>query len=97
MHLKKVLFASCLMSALAFSVAAKEEKMTFDQKKEKAMSRLDKHIKMLSELKSCIQGAKDKSAMKACRKSHKSQMKEMRKSSGGGKRHRQRNKQESDE
>jgi hypothetical protein len=40
----------------------------FEEKKAKLTENIDKRISNLNEMKSCVAGAKDKSALKECRK-----------------------------
>lgn len=56
--------------AFAETPADKKE-MTFEQRKELALSRLDKHISTLQELRKCISDAKTKEEMGKCRETFK--------------------------
>ena len=46
----------------------------FTKAKEHAMSNVDKRIGYLNEMKSCFSSATNQEGMKACRKTHKSQI-----------------------
>lgn len=71
----KTLLVSVLMfSSLAFA-DQKEEK--FQEVKSNLTSHLDQRIAHLQEVKSCVSAAKDRDALKACRKKMKEVRKEM--------------------
>lgn len=68
----KIFTAIILFSMCSFSFAEGE---VLAKAKEHALSNINKRINYLNELKSCISNAPNKEGMKACRETHKSQLK----------------------
>lgn len=63
-----------VLFSLCSSVSAQDGEM-FAKAKEHALSNIDKRIGYLNELKSCVSQAANKDAIKACRATHKTQVK----------------------
>ncbi len=66
------------LSSLSFAKHHEEKGKNFEAKKAKAIEVTDKRIQGLQKLKSCLSSASNKDALKACRKNHKSMVKEHR-------------------
>ncbi|MEM7647248.1 MAG: hypothetical protein AAF203_10080 [Pseudomonadota bacterium] len=72
----KVLFlvGALLMTGPVFS----KDKGNFEERKKTILANIDKRMALLTEHKSCMQAATNREGIKACRQSHKTQMKGMR-------------------
>lgn len=77
----KTLLVAALMIG-SFNVFAdhhENDGKTFEEKKSMMLSHIDKKIAHMNEKKSCVQAAKDKEGLKACREKMKEHHKEMKK------------------
>ncbi|WP_408097554.1 hypothetical protein ACJVC5_01205 [Peredibacter sp. HCB2-198] len=77
--MKTLLIASLLLGSVGAFADHHEEwdKLPFAEKKAKMSEKLDKKMKMIQENKSCVDGAKDDAALKACKDKMMEQKKEM--------------------
>jgi hypothetical protein len=57
-----------ILSALLLSVVARAENEDFAKHKTEVMAHVEERMQKLQELKSCVNSAADKEAMKACHK-----------------------------
>ena len=71
----KIAFALLLLAAPVLA----EEGANFDTHKQEAMDMIDKRIAALNQLKSCVQGASSKEALRTCHETHKEERVEFRK------------------
>lgn len=71
----KLLLIATLFSSFAFADALKVE--NFAEMKTNISANIDQRIAQLQSHKSCVQGAQDKEALKACRMKHKESMKSL--------------------
>lgn len=72
----KTLIAGTLLTLSGFAFA---EGKTFDEKKTKFLTKIDKKITFLEQAKTCVNSASDKPALKQCRKTLKASMKSLKK------------------
>lgn len=75
--MKFLLIATLLMST-AFANHHDEKGKTVEEIKTKVSAHIDQKISSLQAHKACVQGASTKEALKACRDSHKDEMKKHR-------------------
>ena len=80
--MKVLLIATLLMSMSAF---AEEKNENFAAVKARISANIDQRIAAIQAHKSCVDGANDKEALQACRKSHKESMKKLHQENQGEK------------
>ena len=74
---KFFLVALCLASLSVFADEDKMEGKSIDEKKAMIVSKIDERIAKMNEHKSCVQGAADETALKACHQKMKEDRKGM--------------------
>lgn len=63
---------------LVFASSISQAKGSMEERKAKALTRIDKKISLMNEHKSCVASASKKDDIKTCRTTHKSKMKAFR-------------------
>lgn len=72
-----LLTAICLFSVGSFANEEEMKGKTFEEKKQMMSTHLDKKISTLQTARTCVEAAKDDSALKKCKEQKKAAMKEM--------------------
>ncbi|MDD4004957.1 MAG: hypothetical protein PHW69_07110 [Elusimicrobiaceae bacterium] len=70
-------FGVCAFAQADTAAPVKED--NFAQRKQEALKRVDERISSLNQLKTCIAAAADAAGLKSCHKTHKGDLKDMRK------------------
>lgn len=76
--MKLVLALTLCLGSLSVFAQDKKGEGTFEERKAKLAGHLDTRIAELQKTKSCVSGAKDEDALKACRETMREARKEMR-------------------